>query len=115
MPYKTRRATRKNRKNMRGAGFFDFFKPKAAAPPVNAPTLTNTKAPLNTSLPVTPNTPTVAPAPRRSFLNRIRGARNRAVGSLRTVRNTARNYGSAMRSQMNVLRNKTIRNQMYSQ
>ena len=102
-----RSGSRKNRKNMRGAGFFDFFKPKAAAP-VTAPVVTNNKTAINTSLPVSP---APGPTPRRSFMNRVRGTRNKAVGSLRTFRNNTRNLGRGLGEHFRTVRN-TMRTTM---
>jgi hypothetical protein len=71
---KRRASSRRNRKTMKGAGFFDFLMPSAAAPVAG-----NAAAPANAAV--------AAPAA-PSLMNRIRGARNTALGSLRAARNT---------------------------
>ena len=60
-----------------------------------------------------------APAPRRSFMNRIRNATGRVGSSLRQTRNSmtsaAKNYGEHLRVMRNTYRNKNGSKQMYAQ
>lgn len=90
-----RGASRRNRKTMKGAGLFDFFMPKTAAPV--AP---NAAPPANASV-----APPANAAASPSFLNRIRGARNSALGSLRAARNTVRNYGTSVGAKAGIVSN----------